>query len=142
MSLAHPKRRRMRLIGTATAVLLALAVPTASALPSQTVSGRPGTTAIADSAHRANLDPSALSGTLRAFHDAGMYGAYSAVRDGSAEWQGAAGVADVDTSRPATPLMRHRIGSITKTFTAVAVLQEVGKGRIDLDAPIELVTRS
>ncbi|MYU50517.1 MULTISPECIES: serine hydrolase domain-containing protein [Streptomyces] len=136
MSLAHPKRRRMRLIGTTTAVLLALAVPTTSALPSQTASGRPGTTAIADSAHRANLDPSALADTLKAFHDAGMYGAYSAVRDGSAEWQGAAGVADVDTSRPATPLMRHRIGSITKTFTAVAVLQEVGKGRIDLDAPI------
>ncbi|WP_234025009.1 MULTISPECIES: serine hydrolase domain-containing protein [unclassified Streptomyces] len=67
---------------------------------------------------------------------AGMYGAYSAVRDGSEEWQGAAGVADIDTGRPTTPQMEHRIGSITKTFTATAVLQEVGKGHIDLDAPI------
>ncbi|KUL49495.1 hydrolase [Streptomyces sp. NRRL F-4489] len=65
-----------------------------------------------------------------------MYGAYSAARDGADEWQGAAGVADIGTGRLTTPLMRHRIGSITKTFTAVAVLQEVGKGRIALDAPI------
>ncbi|MFI5519852.1 serine hydrolase domain-containing protein [Streptomyces platensis] len=65
-----------------------------------------------------------------------MYGAYSAVRDGAAEWQGASGVADVDTGRPTTPQMRHRIGSNTKTFTAVAVLQEVSKGHIELDAPI------
>ncbi|AOP51294.1 hydrolase [Streptomyces lydicus] len=65
-----------------------------------------------------------------------MYGAYSAVRDGTEEWQGAAGVADVGTGRPTTPQMRHRIGSITKSFTAVAVLQEVAKGRIALDAPI------
>ncbi|WP_438489612.1 serine hydrolase domain-containing protein [Streptomyces sp. S186] len=65
-----------------------------------------------------------------------MYGAYSAVRDGSEEWQGAAGVADIDTGRPTTPQMEHRIGSVTKTFTATAVLQEVGKGHIDLDAPV------
>jgi D-alanyl-D-alanine carboxypeptidase len=34
------------------------------------------------------------------------------------------------------PDYEHRIGSITKTFTSVAVLQQVAAGRIDLDAPI------
>jgi D-alanyl-D-alanine carboxypeptidase len=32
--------------------------------------------------------------------------------------------------------MRHRVGSITKTFTAAAVLQQVERGQIGLDAPI------
>jgi D-alanyl-D-alanine carboxypeptidase len=65
-----------------------------------------------------------------------MYGTYSAVRNGSAQWRGGAGVADRDTGRPARPHLQHRVGSITKTFTAVAVLQQVERGRIDLDAPI------
>jgi D-alanyl-D-alanine carboxypeptidase len=32
--------------------------------------------------------------------------------------------------------MRHRVGSITKTFTAAAVLQQVERGQIGLDDPI------
>ncbi|MFJ3146120.1 serine hydrolase domain-containing protein [Streptomyces halstedii] len=65
-----------------------------------------------------------------------MYGAYSSVRDGSDQWRGAVGVADIDTGRPTHPDYEHRIGSITKSFTAVAVLQLVAEGRIGLDAPI------
>ncbi len=34
------------------------------------------------------------------------------------------------------PDMRHRVGSISKTFTAAAVLQQVESGQIGLDAPI------
>ncbi|MEV3951599.1 serine hydrolase domain-containing protein [Streptomyces halstedii] len=65
-----------------------------------------------------------------------MYGAYSSVRDGSERWRGAVGVADIDTGRPMRPDYEHRVGSITKTFTSVAVLQQVAEGRIGLDAPI------
>ncbi|USA04766.1 beta-lactamase family protein [Streptomyces lydicamycinicus] len=130
-----PHRRRMRLAGTATAALLALTIPTtASATTAPTTDSSNATTA--GNANRSGIDRAALKATLNAFHHAGMYGAYSAVRDGAEEWQGASGVADVDTGRPTTPQMRHRIGSITKTFTAVAVLQEVSKGHIELDAPI------
>lgn len=82
------------------------------------------------------LDRQALRQTLDAVHQAGMYGVYSAVREGWQEWRGAAGVADVVTRRPVQPGMRHRVGSITKTFTAVAVLQQVERGRIELDAPV------
>jgi hypothetical protein len=32
--------------------------------------------------------------------------------------------------------MRHRVGGITKTFTAAAVLQPVESGQIGLDKPI------
>ena len=65
-----------------------------------------------------------------------MYGTYSSVRDGAERWTGASGLADVDTGRPVKPGMRHRVGSVSKTFTAVAVLQQVERGRIRLDAPI------
>jgi CubicO group peptidase (beta-lactamase class C family) len=32
--------------------------------------------------------------------------------------------------------MRHRVGSISKTFTSVAIMQQVERGRIGLDAPV------
>ncbi|MFE0186457.1 serine hydrolase domain-containing protein [Streptomyces sp. NPDC058989] len=141
MPVAHPPRSRVRLAGTATAALLTLTIPTIAPATAATPSPAAPTAADAHSgtavrAERAGLDRAALGSTLKAFHDAGMYGAYSAARDGSEEWQGASGVADVATGRPTTPQMEHRIGSVTKTFTAVAVLQEVGKGHIALDAPI------
>ena len=69
-------------------------------------------------------------------HRAGMPGVFAEVRDGDQVWRGAAGVADLSTGRPVTPDMRHRVGSITKTFTAAAVLQQVESGQIGLDTPI------
>ncbi|WP_405453541.1 serine hydrolase domain-containing protein [Streptomyces erythrochromogenes] len=56
--------------------------------------------------------------------------------DAGRTWRGASGVADLATGRPVRPDMRHRVGSVTKTFTAVAVMQQVERGRIRLDAPI------
>jgi D-alanyl-D-alanine carboxypeptidase len=82
------------------------------------------------------LDRQRLRQTLDAVHEAGMYGIYADVVDGRRSWQGAAGVADVETRRPVRPEMVHRAGSVTKSFVAVAVLQQAGKGRIDLDAPV------
>ncbi|MFH8347877.1 serine hydrolase domain-containing protein [Streptomyces sp. NPDC018045] len=124
-------------LGAATAIALALAAPAlpASAAEAVTPSAPPAATAPAPAPHT-GLDRAALDRTLEELHDAGMYGAYSAVRNGAASWQGASGVADVRTGRATTPWLQHRTGSITKTFTATAVLQQAGKGRIDLDAPI------
>ncbi|GAA0592495.1 serine hydrolase domain-containing protein [Streptomyces crystallinus] len=82
------------------------------------------------------LDCAALDAAIEAVHRAGMPGLFAEVRDGDQVWRGAAGVADVTTNRPVTADMRHRVGSITKTFTAVAVLQQVEAGRIGLDTPI------
>ncbi|MFB6807959.1 serine hydrolase domain-containing protein [Streptomyces sp. NPDC056387] len=83
-----------------------------------------------------SLDSAALDAALENVHRAGMPGLFAEVRDGDRVWRGAAGVADVDTGRPVTADMRHRVGSITKTFTAAAVLQQVESGRIGLDTPI------
>ncbi len=49
----------------------------------------------------------------------------------------AAGVGDLATGARVPADGQVRIGSNTKTFTAVVVLQLVGEGKIDLDAPIE-----
>ncbi|MGW6564813.1 serine hydrolase domain-containing protein [Streptomyces sp. NPDC054975] len=82
------------------------------------------------------LDFAALDAAVENIHRAGMPGLFAEVRDGDQVWRGAAGVADLATGRPVTADMRHRVGSITKTFTAAAVLQQVESGPIDLDAPI------
>lgn len=47
------------------------------------------------------------------------------------------GSAEPDADHPLTGDERFRIGSITKTFVATAILQLVDEGRIDLDAPVE-----
>ncbi len=48
-----------------------------------------------------------------------------------------AGVGDLKTGAKVPVNGEVRIGSNTKTFTAVVVLQLVGEGRISLDAPVE-----
>ena len=49
---------------------------------------------------------------------------------------GSGGVADLDSGRPVTPDTLFRIGSITKTFNAVAVMLLVEQGRLDLDTAL------
>ncbi len=46
------------------------------------------------------------------------------------------GLANVDAGTPVAPDHRFQIGSISKGFTALAVLQQVEEGWLDLDAPI------
>jgi len=51
-------------------------------------------------------------------------------------WSGARGIADKESGRPATADTLFRIGSITKTFTAMAVLIAEQEGKLTLDTPI------
>lgn len=83
-----------------------------------------------------DLDFAELQSAVDGVHRAGMPGVFAEVRDGGRIWRGASGVADAETGRPVGPEMRHRVGSITKTFTAAAIMQQVERGRIELDAPI------
>jgi CubicO group peptidase (beta-lactamase class C family) len=48
-------------------------------------------------------------------------------------WSKGYGYADVNAKAPATPQTRYRIGSITKTFTALAILQLHEEGKLRLD---------
>jgi len=116
--------RIARLLG---AILGTTLLTTAVVLTQPALAGPGGST---------SLDGTGLRDALDAVHEAGMYGVFSSVRDGGERWTGAAGVADVDTGRPVTPGMRQRVGSISKTFTAVGLLQQAERGRIRLDAPV------
>ncbi len=53
-------------------------------------------------------------------------------------WSRAIGLADVERGEPASPQHAYRIGSITKTFTAVCVLQLRDAGLLELDAPLRV----
>ena len=55
------------------------------------------------------------------------------VRDGSLTWSDSAGLADVDGEVSPTLDTQYAIGSITKTFTAVLLLQLWDLGRLDLE---------
>jgi CubicO group peptidase (beta-lactamase class C family) len=69
--------------------------------------------------------------------DARLSGATAGiVHLGEPVWTGSVGFADIATERIATPLTLHRIASITKTFTATAVLQLRDGGALDLDDPV------
>ncbi len=61
--------------------------------------------------------------------------AVGAVRDGALEFFSGHGVANIEAATPVTEDTVFRIGSITKTFTAVAVMQLEERGLIELDAP-------
>ncbi|HSL66375.1 MAG TPA: serine hydrolase domain-containing protein [Gaiellaceae bacterium] len=57
-------------------------------------------------------------------------------RHGELAWSDAVGLADVDAATVATRDTQYRVGSITKTFAAAAVLQLRDEGRLDLDDPV------
>jgi CubicO group peptidase (beta-lactamase class C family) len=63
--------------------------------------------------------------------------AAAVVRKGETAWSGAVGVADYDAGLEATPGTQYRIGSITKTFTATAIMQLRDAGALDLDDRLE-----
>jgi serine beta-lactamase-like protein LACTB len=64
----------------------------------------------------------------------GVPGASAAVAvDGQVVWEGAYGVADLENEVPASPSHVFRLASISKTITAVAVLQLAERGKLRLD---------
>jgi CubicO group peptidase (beta-lactamase class C family) len=61
--------------------------------------------------------------------------AVGVVRNGSLSWFHGHGVADIGSNTPVTEDTVFRIASITKTFTAIAVMQLWEQGLVELDAP-------
>lgn len=124
---------KFRLVFCASAAALSVCAGTVAAAPAPN-----GTRDVpaGSTSPSTGFDPADLKSALDGVHRAGIPGVYAEVRDAGRTWRGASGVADVTTGRPVTPDMRQRVGSITKTFTAAAVMQQVEQGRIQLDAPI------
>jgi D-alanyl-D-alanine carboxypeptidase len=77
---------------------------------------------------------SGFDDVLQAGLDQGLTGVALAVdQDGEILFAGAAGLANSEEQTPLSPTDRFRIYSITKTFTAVLVLQLVDESILDLD---------
>jgi CubicO group peptidase (beta-lactamase class C family)/D-alanyl-D-alanine dipeptidase len=68
--------------------------------------------------------------------DAGIPGiSVAIVDDQTVVWEKGFGHADLAKTRPATPDTVYRVGSVSKLFTDIAVMQLVEEGKIDIDAP-------
>lgn len=68
--------------------------------------------------------------------------AFGIVRSGRLEAFHADGLADIASATPITEDTVFRIGSLTKTFTGIAVMQLWEQGRVDLDAPANRYLRA
>ena len=73
-------------------------------------------------------------GVLEAVVTEGQPGCSAAVgRDGTVVWAGARGIADISTGAEITPDTVFDIGSVSKQFTATAILLLAGAGKLALD---------
>ncbi|MFE3906378.1 serine hydrolase domain-containing protein [Streptomyces sp. NPDC059153] len=109
------KRLALNALALATAVTAGLAAPATAARPDPVRKGL-------ETLLRSDGAPGALASVMD--------------RNGNVRTY-TAGVGDRDTHAKMPRDGQVRIGSITKTFTAVVVLQLVGQGKISLDAPVD-----
>lgn len=58
------------------------------------------------------------------------------IRDGRVVYRSAYGMANLEEHIPATPDTHYRLASVSKQFTAAAILSLAGRGRLSLDDPI------
>jgi CubicO group peptidase (beta-lactamase class C family) len=84
------------------------------------------------------LDTAAINAYIQeAMTDYGVPGmSLAIVDDGELVYAQGYGVRDLRTGEPVTPETQFNIGSITKSFTALAAEQLADQGRLDLDQPI------
>lgn len=59
------------------------------------------------------------------------------VQDGEVGWSAGFGMADLENSVPATSQTVYRIGSISKSLTAMAAMAQWEKGKLNLDSPVQ-----
>ncbi|MER6538494.1 serine hydrolase domain-containing protein [Streptomyces sp. 900105755] len=81
-------------------------------------------------------DTAGLAAVLRSVVAKGAPGAMARIDDGTQVYRSAQGVADRGSRRGLTTSDRFRVGSVTKTFSTVVLLQLVDEGRLALDAPV------
>src|SRR5258705_8398380 len=58
------------------------------------------------------------------------------LQDGVVQLATAFGLADIECKTPATPATNYRLASVSKQFTAMAILLLVADGRLALDDPL------
>lgn len=87
--------------------------------------------AVSPASARADAVDDLLTGEIQKRHVPGL--SVAVLRDGKIIKTGAYGFADLELNVPVTPTSVFQIQSITKTFTAAAVLMLVEEGKIALD---------
>ncbi|MET8999622.1 serine hydrolase domain-containing protein [Amycolatopsis sp. NPDC004169] len=112
------------------AALLALALAGTAAPAFATT---PGHACVA----RKPLDTTALEQAIKGLPNDAVNAALVRATGPDGCWTGTAGVADRRTGARVDPDARFRIGSVTKVFTAVVVLQLVAEQRIALDGTVQ-----
>lgn len=74
---------------------------------------------------------------LKAHYEIGWFsGSVMVVRAGEIVWSRGYGMASLEYQVPNSPQTRFRLGSVTKQFTAVAILQLQERGLLDVQAPV------
>jgi D-alanyl-D-alanine carboxypeptidase len=119
--------RADRLIGMRTAVVTIVAAVAAAvgAVPASAASQLPPP------------NDAALRAAISGLPSQETTGALVSVTGSAGSWSGVSGVSDVRTGAPVRPGGRFRIGSTTKVFTGVMVLQLAQERRIDLNEPVQ-----
>ncbi len=116
--------------------LLILAVFVASSLQAQ----EPAVFTDPDRAEKVQTTASAVEQMFREYaegrHMPGF--AYGVVLDGELVYSGAYGLANIEEQIPATTSSLFRIASMSKSFTAVAILQLRDAGKLSLDDPASM----
>ena len=78
-----------------------------------------------------------LDELLNQYHDYGKFnGSVLVSEQGKVIYKKGFGQANMEWEIPNKPNTKHRLGSITKQFTAMLILQLAAKGKLDLHAPI------
>ncbi|UXX96899.1 beta-lactamase family protein [Streptomyces sp. AD2-2] len=120
-----------RATASAAALLTLTAVPAHAATHESDTTRTSGTTALPAP------DMAGLRAVLRTLTAQGAPGAIARIDDHGTVYTAAAGVDDRTTRRAIGNADRFRIGSITKSFSAVVLLQLADAHKLDLDASVD-----
>jgi CubicO group peptidase (beta-lactamase class C family) len=96
--------------------------------------------AIFEAAFKAHSSGASLGERLAAAHVPGL--SLAVIRGGRIEWTLARGVLEAGTPRPVEVGSLFEAASVTKAVVAAAVLHYVEKGRLDLDADVNVYLKS
>lgn len=81
--------------------------------------------------------PQQIDELIKQYHDAGQFnGSVLVAERGRVIYRGGVGFANFEWNIPNTPDTKFRIGSITKSFTAILTLQLVEQGKLALDGKV------
>src|SRR5687768_13165936 len=78
----------------------------------------------------------AIDGFMRDYSGAVPGASVLVLRDGEVAFEKSYGLADLESAIPATPLTNYRLASVTKQFTATAIMILAQRGALSYDDPI------